>query len=263
MRTPPCFLPRSGLIPCVFPETRQNPGQPIAVSVFMAVPESLVSRIDGALAAPSRARWVELVFGFVALPLAVGFFVAPVWWMPSLWAIAALAVWVLRRDPGAVWKDVDPQPGAPDRRRAMRHIVIRFVACAGVLALAMILWMPERLFQWPREKPLLWLAIVVLYPLLSAYPQGFLYRRYFFRRFSTLFRTRARLGIASALLFAWMHVIFRNEYALVLTLFGGAMFAQTYGRTGSLRLASFEHALYGNLVFTIGLGNTIYHGSVG
>lgn len=208
-------------------------------------------------------RWVELFAAFFVLPLVVGFFVTPIWWVPSLWCITAVAAWVLRRDPGAQPVAEMREDDVSGRRAALRHIAARFVACAGVLALAMIVWMPERLFDWPREKPMLWLVVVLLYPLLSAYPQEVLYRRYFFQRYAPLFRSRAQVAVASALLFAWMHVIFRNEAALVLTLFGGAMFAHTYGRTGSVRLASLEHALYGILVFTIGLGNTIYHGSVG
>jgi membrane protease YdiL (CAAX protease family) len=60
--------------------------------------------------------------------------------------------------------------------------------------------------------------------------------------------------LISALIFAWMHLIFRNPLAVILTLVGGWFFAQTYARTRSLRLVCLEHALYGNLIFTIGLG---------
>jgi hypothetical protein len=82
-----------------------------------------------------------------------------------------------------------------------------------------------------------------------------LYRAFFARRYHSLFpRIEASL-LASALVFAWLHLIFRNHYAVILTLVGGWFFAQTYARTHSLRLVCFEHALYGNLIFTIGLGN--------
>ncbi|MHB1155946.1 MAG: hypothetical protein ACYC26_03800 [Phycisphaerales bacterium] len=36
------------------------------------------------------------------------------------------------------------------------------------------------------------------------------------------------------------------------------MFTRTYQRTGSLLLAGIEHALYGDLLFTIGLGHYLY-----
>lgn len=57
-----------------------------------------------------------------------------------------------------------------------------------------------------------------------------------------------------------MHIIFRNPVAPLLTLPGGYLFATTYTRTRSLLITGIEHALYGDLVFTIGLGIYFYKG---
>lgn len=46
-----------------------------------------------------------------------------------------------------------------------------------------------------------------------------------------------------------------------MSLVGGAFFATRFQRTRSLLTASVEHALYGILVFTIGLGEYFYHGA--
>lgn len=70
-----------------------------------------------------------------------------------------------------------------------------------------------------------------------------------------------RIG-ASALAFGWMHLVYGNLVAIGLTLAGGWYFADTYAKTGSLRLATLEHALYGNLLFTIGLGGFFSHSEV-
>ena len=40
---------------------------------------------------------------------------------------------------------------------------------------------------------------------------------------------------------------------------GGWLFARRYQRTRSLLTVSVEHALYGVLIFTIGLGDLFYH----
>jgi hypothetical protein len=48
----------------------------------------------------------------------------------------------------------------------------------------------------------------------------------------------------------------------VLTLIGGWLFARRYQRTRSLLAASVEHALYGVLAFTVGLGALFHHGAV-
>ncbi len=43
---------------------------------------------------------------------------------------------------------------------------------------------------------------------------------------------------------------------------GGWLFADTYRQSRSLWLVCLEHALYGDLIFTIGLGTFFYHGAV-
>jgi hypothetical protein len=47
---------------------------------------------------------------------------------------------------------------------------------------------------------------------------------------------------------------------MILTFFGGYLFAYTYAKTRSLLLVSIEHALYGCLLYTIGLGRFFYTG---
>jgi len=50
--------------------------------------------------------------------------------------------------------------------------------------------------------------------------------------------------------------------APALTLAGGLLFAFRYAQTGSLATSCFEHALYGCWLFTVGLGQNFYHGTV-
>lgn len=132
----------------------------------------------------------------------------------------------------------------------------------GVLS-ALVLWgRPEVFLYLPREHPAIYGAILVLYPLLSVYPQNVVYRVFVFHRYRELFRDRVDMIFASAAAFAWAHVIFQNVVALLLTALGGLIFARTYARTGSALAASVEHSLYGLLVFTVGLGWYVYLGSV-
>jgi hypothetical protein len=49
--------------------------------------------------------------------------------------------------------------------------------------------------------------------------------------------------------------------AVLLTLAGGLLFCWRYHTTGSAALSAVEHALYGNLVFTIGYSRYLYHAS--
>jgi hypothetical protein len=59
-----------------------------------------------------------------------------------------------------------------------------------------------------------------------------------------------------------MHIIFHNWIAVILTVFGGMLFAVTYYRSRSTIMVSIEHALFGGLMFTIGLGQFFYIGGI-
>ncbi len=68
--------------------------------------------------------------------------------------------------------------------------------------------------------------------------------------------------VASAAAFAFLHIIFRNPLAVALTFAGGLLFAARYAETDSLATSCFEHALYGCWLFTLGLGQYFYHGTI-
>ena len=206
------------------------------------------------------SRWLSLVAEFGVLPLAVGWLVPPVWWLPVLWVIAGVAWWRLRGEGGGG----ESRTPIDWRRTALelRRIGGWFTAAAAVLLAIVAIRRPHELFDWPRSRPRLWLALMVLYPVLSVFAQEVLYRKFLFTRFRVLFRREWMLAAASAVAFAWLHLIFRNGWAVAMTLVGGCFFADTYRRTKSLRLVCLEHALYGNLVFTVGMGKFIFYGSV-
>jgi membrane protease YdiL (CAAX protease family) len=68
--------------------------------------------------------------------------------------------------------------------------------------------------------------------------------------------------VASAAAFAFLHIVFRNTLAVALTFAGGLLFAFRYAETDSLLTSSVEHALYGCWLFTVGLGQYFYHGTI-
>lgn len=67
----------------------------------------------------------------------------------------------------------------------------------------------------------------------------------------------------NALLFGYLHIIYYNWIAVLLTIMGGFLFAWMYERTRSTLLLSIAHALYGDLLFTLGLGTYFYNGTMG
>ena len=122
-------------------------------------------------------------------------------------------------------------------------------------------------WRLPRENIALLLAIGVVYPWLSAYPQEITHRAFFFHRYERLFAARGpgrwAFFAVNALAFAWLHAPFWNGIALLLTLPGGFLFAWTYARTRSTLAAGMEHGLYGWWAFAVGLGYFVFAGSIG
>jgi membrane protease YdiL (CAAX protease family) len=133
---------------------------------------------------------------------------------------------------------------------------------AAVMAGAVRWWSPERLFDLVRKRPRLWLLVMLLYPVLSVYPQELIYRAFFAHRYAELFPSEGTRIVASAAFFAFGHVFFPRPWvAMGLTFLGGLLFAYHYELSRSLLLASIEHALFGQIAFTVGLGRFFYAGA--
>ena len=121
---------------------------------------------------------------------------------------------------------------------------------------------PEQMFNFPRQKPELWTLVMVLYPLLSVFPQEFIYRKFYFWRYKRLFSSSRWMIFSSAFVFSFLHIVYDNWVAIVATLAGGFLFSLTYDRSGQVKWAWLEHTIYGQLVFTVGLGHYFYEAPV-
>jgi uncharacterized protein len=198
--------------------------------------------------------WIEWALLFIVAPVVADLILRAGPWMLLLGCAAAMAaVWLWRCGDFSVkhfWRGENIEA----EWRQLKNILLRFsISAVGLIALILALF-PEKLFDLPRATPVRWAMLLMAYPVISVYPQELLYRAFFVQRYRSLFPRMEWLLLASALDFAWLHLIFRNHLAIILTLVGGWFFAETYVCTRSLRLVCLEHALYGNLIFTIGLG---------
>jgi len=202
---------------------------------------------------------VEFLVLYVALPLGYRFSPVRLPALPVLWVVSAYAGWRLVTDPRfdriRLWNAAQ-----------LSGRVIPILAIFG--AVALLIWIgvrhfaPHLEFSFVRTYPWFWAIVMVAYPVVSVYPQGVLYRAFFFERYAGLFPGRWPMIVASAAAFAFLHIIFRNWLAVGLTFAGGLLFAWRYEVTGSLAVSCFEHALYGCWLFTVGLGQYFYHGTI-
>ncbi len=102
---------------------------------------------------------------------------------------------------------------------------------------------------------------MILYPLVSVTAQEVMYRVFFFHRYRVLFAGDPQAGIVlNAVLFSFSHIIFQNVTTLIISFLGGLLFAWRYQSSRSYWALVLEHALYGNLIFTVGLGRYFYTG---
>ena len=206
-----------------------------------------------------RMLIAEFVVLFFALPL--GFRYAPVHLptLPLLWLVAGYALWQLVRDPrfsrARLWNAVQLPPH-------LAGVFLAFAVSAFILWLGVHRFAPDLEWSLVREHPAFWAVVMFAYPVFSVYPQGVLYRAFFFERYAPLFPRRWAMIVASAFAFAFLHIIFRNNLAVALTFAGGLLFAARYEQTGSLAASAFEHALYGCWLFTVGLGPFFFHGTI-
>jgi membrane protease YdiL (CAAX protease family) len=200
---------------------------------------------------------LEFTAFFVIPPLLIWLRVIPNLPIPYLLLAAVAGLLILRRNPGVrsaplfSWRGIWPQ---------LAPVLLRDAILLILLGLAVRIFAPEFLFSLIRRQPLFWAMIMLLYPLLSVCPQEFLYRAFFFERYQPLFGSGRGMIAASSLAFSFVHIIFGNWLAVGLCGLGGLLFSLTYQRSGSLLLASIDHALFGNFIFTIGLGQFFHHG---
>jgi uncharacterized protein len=200
----------------------------------------------------------EFVFLFVGVPMLIFYRVLPNVPIPYLLAAALGTFLILHHDSSFNSIRLISFHGVWAR---LPSLLLRDVIFLGLLALAVRLFAPELLFSFVKRSPGFWAVVMVFYPLVSVYPQELIYRAFIFHRYQSLFGSGWVMLVTSALAFGFVHIIFGNWLAVVLSMIGGLLFALTYQSSGSLVLTCIDHALFGDFIFTIGLGYFFYHGS--
>ncbi len=207
---------------------------------------------------------LELCLLFFGVPLL--FFLAPGTLPKRPALIAALAYVLVRlyfRVGRARWREVWRAAFSPPQPGWWRGLCLRAPLVAVVCIVLVHALSPDSAFFLVRERPAFWLAIMVLYPLLSVLPQEIIYRLYFFEAYRGLFPSERWLALLNIALFSWLHVFYTGFFAMGATLLAGAVFTTRYLRGGppdrrSLWPVLIEHALYGQILFTAGMGRYFY-----
>ena len=222
---------------------------------------------DGSLAAvtpsaPARVRrWIELVLLYLGVPAAISYLVRVHHFSILLLlqpVLIAILLFLLLDPTFRVKRELGRLPPV----REMLAILGLFVVVAAGLAAFMARFEPELFLSLPRRAPPFWAIIMVFYPVVSAFPQELIYRTLFFHRFGVLFgKARIVAALVNGALFGLAHIMFGSWISVVLSGLLGFVIAWRYSHARSFWGAWFEHALYGDLVFTVGLGRYFFTGN--
>ncbi|MDZ7716529.1 MAG: CPBP family intramembrane glutamic endopeptidase [Balneolaceae bacterium] len=202
-------------------------------------------------------RGIEFLLIFIGMPVVFYFNLLPIQKVVALLIVTLVCVLILWADSSYNMKKLFYRPTSVEQRK---RLLVNSLVVAGSIAGLVLLIHPSTFLDLPRENTQIWLIIMTLYPLLSALPQELIYREFFFYRYEQLFPAKWALLLMSAASFSFLHIVYDNQWALLISFVGGVMFARTYQRTRSLYWVSVEHAIYGALIFTLGMRQYFYEG---
>jgi CAAX protease family protein len=195
----------------------------------------------------------ELIILFVFIPLFLLLAISPFIKIAVVLSGVIYAVWVARKNHLIPLKSIYHIKLGNYWKTILISLILIFISST----VFMYFLHPEDLFIVVKKKPVMWISILFFYAVFSVYPQELMYRSFFFKRYETLFKNTNYLLLVNILIFPLAHVMFKNWLVLLVTLIGGILFALTYKKSKSVLLTSIEHAIYGNWLFTIGMGEML------
>lgn len=201
----------------------------------------------------------ELLVVFVLCPAVLAIIPKRLSPIPILILTAVAMLAVLFRDPTF---DASCLTRLPRHHQDLLRIVAPMPLLGSLMVGLLYLLVPDEVFRFVRRKPRLWAVVMLVYPITSVVPQTIIFRVFFIHRYAPLFGNGWGMIVAAGLMFGFGHIIFRHHVPVLLTAIGGFIFAADYLATGSAPLSAIQHAIYGDLAFTIGYSYYLYHGSV-
>ena len=145
--------------------------------------------------------------------------------------------------------------------RQLFYILATFAVGGGIVATYVSMYHPDLFLEFPRNRPDVYLRIMLLYPLMSVAVQELVYRTFYFHRYGLLFGHAWWLALLlNGVLFGLGHVVIGTPLAVYGTMLTGTLFALRYAMTRSFWAVFLEHTLWGGLVFTVGLGRYFFTG---
>lgn len=196
---------------------------------------------------------LELFFLFVLLPVSFLFDYSPIVKVSITLIGFGYILFLLKKQGLLKFKFPDKSNWNP----FLKETVIKLGIIMMITSLYVFFMAPDKLFFVVIKKPQLWLMILFIYTFLSVWPQELIYRTFFYNRYQSLIDNKWLFMFINAILFSLAHIFLQSFLVQLLTFLGGLLFAYTFDKTKSTTLVSIEHAIYGNWLFTVGMGEML------
>ncbi len=198
-------------------------------------------------------RLFELFLLFVLIPISFAFDYPLL--IKAILAVSGFVyiLWILKKAEDISFKIAE----GLDWKIFWKRTLITFLLIAILTTSYVFIVAPENFLYVPLKKPGLFVGILLVYTVLSVWPQEIIYRTFFMNRYDGLFRSKKLFIFVNAILFSLAHLFFRNTLVVILTFLGGLIFAYSYLKFKSTTLVCIEHAIYGNWLFTVGMGEML------
>lgn len=200
----------------------------------------------------TRYRTIELFLLFILFPasLPLGY---PIWLKLTIGILGfGYILWVL-------WR-VEKTPLRWEVRVSWKPFWKRVAFIFPIIVLLTVgyVWWfaPQHLFFVPFHKPRMFLFILLVYSMFSVLPQGILYRTFFSGGMAICSKVNPP-NLCKCHLIFFGAPLFQECLGDGHYFFGGLLFALSYLRLKSGMLVNFEHLLYGNWLFTVGMGQML------
>lgn len=196
---------------------------------------------------------IEFLLLFVLFPLSLTFTYP--FWLKATFAISGFAyvIWVLK---STEYISFSVKQGI-HWRKFWRRMLFTLILIAISTIIFVLFTSPKHLFFVPLNRPALFFFILFVYSIFSVWPQEIIFRTFFFERYERLFRKKWIMVLLNAFIFSLAHLFYKNELVLLVTFIGGIIFGLTFIKFRSTTLVSIEHAIYGNWLFTVGMGEML------
>ncbi len=199
-------------------------------------------------------KYLELFLVFVILPLLMKYKIIP---LPRLLTLLLVFLFVLFLSIKFKYIDKNWYKIPKLNKQYWLKMTLIYLGTFIFFIAYIYFFLDEKPFILLRERPHLMLIISIFYPLISAFPQELIYRPFYFQRYKDILSDK-EIIISNMFAFSFLHIIYNNFPALILTLISGLVFTLNYYRQRSLMLVTIEHSILGLIVFFTGMGRYFY-----